>query len=172
MGGGNSPNKGELDARTVGPVVRAGMENPLCAVNDVSVIPGLDFAYVAFGFTLQAEATFAEIVRVRGSEAQPEASKAAFAGGIHAGYFLATFLSLGAELRIQWWLNPPFAVQDHKPNTSYDLVSVGLGPRLHFPLGPGVWIHPGVAYTRGFDPPMTPGSFNDNVVQLDVPVVF
>jgi hypothetical protein len=171
MGGGNTPDPGALDARTVGPVIRAGMDNPLFAVNDFSMIPGFDIAYVAHGLTLQAEATFAEIVRVRGEKAQLEASKTAVTGGVHAGYFLTDFLSLGAELRLQWWIDPPFAVQNNKPNTSYHLASLGVGPRLHFRLGPDVWIRPGVAYTRGFDPPMTPTSFNDNIVQLDIPVV-
>jgi hypothetical protein len=172
MGGGDTPNPGEADARTVGPVIRAGMDNSLFAVNDVAFIPGLDVAYVAHGFTAQAEATFFQLERVRGAKAQAEASKTNLTGGIHLGYFLAPFLSLGAELRIQWWLDPPFNVQNHKPNTSYDLTSLGVGPRLHFQLARDIWIRPGVSYTRGFDPPMTPKGFNDNVVQLDVPVVF
>jgi len=172
MGGGNTPNKGELDARTVGPVIRAGMDNPLFAVNDLSIIPGLDLAYVDHGLTLQAEATVCELERVRGEEVQLEASKTAFVGGAFIGYFLTDFLSLGAELRIQWWIDPPLAVQNHKPNTSYDLTSLAVGPRFHFRLGPRVWIRPGVAYVRGFDPPMTPKAFNDSIVQLDIPVVF
>ena len=171
-GGGDTPNKGQLDARAVGPVIRAGMDNTLFAVNDVSLIPGFDIAYVADGLTLQAEANLCELLRVRGAEAQLEASRTAFTGGVHAGYFVTDFLSIGVEFRIQWWLDPPFAVESHKPNTSYDLTSVGVGPRLHFKLGPDVWIRPGVAFTRGFDPPMTPKAFNDDVVQLDVPVVF
>lgn len=172
QGGGNTPNKGEADARTVGPVIRSGMDNPLFAVNDLSVIPGVDLAYVAHGLTVQAEATVAQLERVRGAEVQFEASKTAFCGGVHAGYFLTDFLSVGTELRLQWWLNPPFAVQDHKPNTSYDLTSLAVGFRLHVPAGNGAWVHPGFSYTRGFDPPMTPKTFNDNIVQIDVPVVF
>lgn len=172
MGGGNTPNKGELDARNVGLVVRAGMDNSLFAVNDLALIPGVDIAYVAHGLTVQAEATFFQLERVRGSEAQFEASKTNLTGGIHVGYFVADFFSLGAEVRMQWWLNPPFTVQDHKPNTSYDLTSLGVGPRFHFKLADDVWIRPGLSYTRGFDPPMTPKAFDYNVVQLDVPVVF
>ena len=171
MGGGNTPDKGALDARTVGPVIRAGMDNSLFAVDDLALIPGVDIAYVAHGITLQVEATFFQLERVRGAQAQLEASKTNLTGGIHAGYFLTDFLSVGAELRLQWWLNPPFAVQDHKPGTSYNLSSLGVGPRLHFKLGSDIWIRPGISYTRGFDPPMTHPA-NDNVVQLDVPIVF
>jgi hypothetical protein len=172
MGGGDTPNKGEADARTVGPVVRAGMDNSLFAVNDLALIPGVDIAYVAHGFTAQVEATLFQLERVRGAKAQLEASKTNLTAGVHVGYFLADFLSLGAEFRVQWWINPPFTVQDHKPNTSYDLTSLGVGPRFHIHLDKDVWIRPGVSYTRGFDPPMTPKSFDYNVVQIDVPVVF
>jgi hypothetical protein len=172
MGGGNTPDKGALDARTVGPGIRSGMDNPLFGVNDFSVIPGLDVAYIAHGLTLQAEVTFAQLERVRGAEAQLEASKTAMTAGAHFGFFLASYLSFGAEVRFQWWINPPFAVQTHKPNTSYDLTSLTIGPRLHFQLGPHMWIRPGVSFTRGLDPPMTPSSFNENVAQLDIPLVF
>jgi hypothetical protein len=172
MGGGNTPDKGALDARTVGPGIRSGMDNPLFGVNDFSVIPGLDVAYIAHGLTLQAEVTVAQLERVRGAEAQLEASKTAMTAGAHFGFFLSSYLSFGAEVRFQWWINPPFAVQTHKPNTSYDLTSLTIGPRLHFQLGPHLWIRPGVSFTRGLDPPMTPSSFNENVAQLDVPLVF
>ncbi len=171
MGGGDSPDKGALDARTVGPFVRAGMDNALFAVNDFTIIPGIDVAYVAHGVTLQAEATLFQLERVRGATQQHEASKTNFTSGIHAGYFLASFLSIGVDLRYQRWLDPPFVVETHKPGTSLDLTSLGVGPRFHFKLAPGLSIHPGIAYTRGFDHPMTsPGNYN--VVQLDIPVSF
>ena len=80
-------------------------------------------------------------------------------------------LSIGAELRYQRWLAAPQAVNQNKPGTSVDLLSMGVGPRLHFKLGPGVWMRPGIAYVRGFDAPMT-RPLNDNIVELDIPVVF
>jgi hypothetical protein len=171
MGGGNAPDKGELDARTVGPVVRAGMENGLFAVNDIAVLPGLDLAYVEHRFTAQIEGTVGQLWRVRGAAQDPDSAKTVFTSGFHAGYFLADFLSIGAELRYERWINAPSVVKQHKPGTSLDLLSMGVGPRLHFKLAPGIWIRPGIAYTRGFDHPMT-SSANDNIVQLDVPVVF
>jgi hypothetical protein len=171
MGGGDTPDKGALDARTVGPVVRAGMDNALFAVNDLTVVPGLDVAYVAHGLTVQVEVTLFQLERVRGSAVQLEASKTNLTSGLHVGYFVASFLSLGAELHYQRWINAPFAVEQGKPGTSWDLPSVTAGPRLHFELAPGLWLRPGVAYTRGFNHPMTSPA-NDNVVQLDVPVIF
>jgi hypothetical protein len=170
MGGGDTPDKGALDARTVGPIARADMDNSLFAVNDLAIIPGIDLAYVAYGFTAQVEATLFQLERVRGSAAQPEASKTNLTAGFHAGYFFIPNLSFGAEVRYQRWLNAPIAVDKDKPGTSVDMVSLGFGPRLHFQVG-SVWLRPGVAFTRGFDHPMTsPGNYN--VVQLDVPVVF
>ena len=171
MGGGDKPDAGALDARTVGPVVRAAMDNALFAVNDLTVIPGLDLAYVARGFTAQVEATLFELERVRGSVAQHEASKTNLTSGVHLGYFLLDLLSIGADLHYQRWLNAPIAVDQHKPGTSVDLLSVSVGPRLHFELAEGVWFRPGIAYTRGFDHPMTSPA-NDNIVQVDLPLAF
>jgi hypothetical protein len=174
MGGGDTPDKGALDARTVGPVARASMDNALFAVNDLALIPGIDVAYVANGLTLQLEATFFQLERVRGSAQQLEASKTNLTTGFHAGYYVMSALSLGVDLRYQRWLDPPFAVEKPKPGlttTSLDQLSLGVGPRFHFKLGGGVAIHPGLSYTRGFDHPMTsPGNYN--VVQLDIPVTF
>jgi hypothetical protein len=171
MGGGNTPDKGALDARTVGPVVRADMDNVLFAVNDFGVLPQIDVAYVGQGLTTQVEATLGQLQRVRGAEQDPDASKTVFTTGIHVGYFLVDALSIGGELRYQRWIVAPSSVKTHKPGTSVDMLSTGVGPRLHFKLAPGVWTHPGIAYTRGFDHPMTSPA-NDNVIQLDVPVVF
>jgi hypothetical protein len=171
MGGGNTPEKGALDARTVGPVVRADMDNALFAVDDFAVLPGIDIAYVGYGLTTQVEATIGQLQRVRGEAQDPDASKTVFTSGIHVGYFLLDALSIGGELRYQRWIVAPSTVNLHKPGTSVDMLSMGVGPRLHFKLAPGVSIHPGIAYTRGFDHPMTSPA-NDNIIQLDVPVVF
>jgi hypothetical protein len=171
MGGGNTPDAGPLDARKVGPNVRAAMDNALFAVDDISFIPGLDLAYVAHGFTAQVEATLFQLERVRGAANQPEAHKTNFTSGLHAGYFIVPWLSLGAELRYQYWIDGPIAVENHTAGTSVDMLSFAAGPRLHFKVAPNIWIRPGVAYSRGFDHPLTsPGNYN--IVQLDVPVVF
>jgi hypothetical protein len=171
MGGGDKPDAGALDARTVGQAVRSMLENSLFAVNDLAIVPGIDFGYVGHGFTAQLEATLFQLERVRGSAADPDAAKTNLTGGVHLGYFLFDALSIGAELRYQRWLQAPLAVQQNKPGTSVDQLSFGVGPRLHFELGDGVWIRPGVAYTRGFDAPMS-RPMNDNIVQLDVPIIF
>lgn len=171
MGGGDTPDAGALDARNVGVPVRAGLDNSLFAVNDIAVIPGIDFAYVASGFTAQLEVTLFQLNRVRGDKADPDASKTNLTGGLHLGYFLTDMISVGAELRYQRWLSAPKAVNNNLPGTSVDLLSMGVGPRFHFKLGPGIWMRPGIAYVRGFDAPMSRPR-NDNIVQLDIPVIF
>ncbi len=107
MGGGDTPSAGALDARKEGINVRVDMDNPIFAVNDFAVNGGLDVAYVDHGFTAQAEATVGQLWRVRGAQNQQEADKAVLTSGVHIGYFLAPLLSLGAELRYQYWINAP-----------------------------------------------------------------
>jgi hypothetical protein len=170
MGGGDTPDKGAADARNAGPLARAAMDNALFAVNDFTVIPGIDVAWVGHGFTAQIEATLFQLMRVRGSAADPDASKTNFTTGIHAGYFVLDMLSIGAELRYQRWLQAPLAVQKDATGALVDNVTFGVGPRLHFEVG-GMWIRPGLAYTRGIDAPMAAAA-NYHIVQLDVPVVF
>lgn len=169
MGGGDTPDAGQADARAAGPWARAAMDNALFAVNDWTTIPGIDVAYVGKGFTLQAEATLFELVRVRGAQAQHEATKTNFTAGIHAGWFATRMLSIGAELRYQRWIDAPFAAETGK--TSVDNMTVAIGPRLHFPLGGSSWVRPGVAFSRGVDRPLS-GTMNADLVQVDVPVIF
>jgi hypothetical protein len=169
MGGGDTPDAGQADARSAGPWARAAMDNALFAVNDWATIPGIDVAYVGHDFTVQAEATLFELVRVRGAQAQHEATKTNFTAGLHAGWFATRMLSLGAELRYQRWIDAPFAAETGK--TSVDNMTFAIGPRLHFPIGGSSWVRPGIAYSRGVDRPLA-GTMNAELVQLDVPVVF
>jgi len=169
MGGGDTPDAGQVDARNAGVYARAAMDNALFAVNDWTTIPGIDVAYVGHGFTVQAEATFFELVRVRGSAVQHEATKTNFTAGLHAGWFATRNLSLGAELRYQRWIDAPFAVEQGKATA--DNMTFAIGPRLHFPVGGSTWVRPGVAFARGVGAPLA-GTMNADIVQLDVPVVF
>jgi hypothetical protein len=172
MGGGNTPDKGVTDARSAGQFARSQMDDSLFAVNDVALIPGVDLAWVHAGLTLQAEATLFQLWRVRGAEAQPEATKTNFTSGVHVGYYLTPFLSLGLDVRYQRWLNAPIAVDHDATGTKIDNWTAALGPRLHIPLGKTVKIHPGLAYARGLDKPMAASTPNYDIVQFDIPVTF
>jgi hypothetical protein len=178
MGGGNTPSAGVTDARSAGQYARSQMDNALYAVDDFALIPGLDFAWVGSGFTLQAEATLFQLWRVQGSginpatksAPDPDSTKTNFTSGIHAGYFVIPLLSIGADLRYQRWIAAPTAIKK-AASDFVDNWTMAIGPRLHLPLGGGVKIHPGIAYAMGLDKPML-SPFDYHIVQLDIPVTF
>jgi hypothetical protein len=142
------------------------MDNALYAVNDAAIIGGATFAYVDRGITLQAEATVFELVRVRGSEAQPDKTKTNLTTGIHAGYFVLPQLSLGGELRYQRYLSTPKFVETDPTSTLRDTLSVAAGARAHVKLAGKQWLRPALAYARGLDDPMSGRSYQ--VIQIDL----
>jgi hypothetical protein len=158
MGGGDSPDAGLVTARNDGAFARAAMD-------------GIDIAYVGHGFTVQAEATLFELVRVRGAAAQHEATKTNFTAGLHAGWFPLRMLSIGAEFRYQRWIDAPFKVEKDSTGDTWDNFTFAFGPRFHVPVGESSWLRPGVAFSRGIDKPMA-GAMNADLVQVDVPYVF
>jgi hypothetical protein len=168
QGGGNSPDPDRASATRSGVLARSAMDNALFAVNDLVVIPGVDAAWVAGGFTVQLEMTLLQLTRVRGADAQPDASRTNFTSGVHVGYFLLPELSLGAELRHQRWLSTPAAVE--RDASLRDTTTFAVGPRAHIQLAEKLWLRPGIAYARGLDQPMTRSHYN--IVQFDLPFVF
>lgn len=170
-GGGDTPSPGAQNSRVKGVNARAQMDNALFAVNDFTLIPGIGAAYVAHGLTVQVEATLLHLMRVRGEAVQKEASKTNLTMGLHVGYFVTSFLSVGAELRYQRWLNAPFAVEKDASEASRDTLSVAIGPRAHIKLG-SLWLRPGIAYQRGLDKPLAAATPNYHIVQFDLPLFF
>lgn len=187
--GGGGGNPGDYspfakNARLKGVPARASMDNAMFAVNDFTVFPGVGFAYVAHGLTIQAEATILQLMRVRGENDQPEKSKLNSTFGLHVGYFVIPQLSFGAEFHYQRWLNGPIGMENaenidegarNRAQTlaaaSRDQGTVQIGPRAHFKVG-DVWIRPGIGYERGTDFPMSAASNNYHNVQLHVPIIF
>ncbi len=169
-GGGDHPDLGQKTARSVGIYARSAMDNSLFAVNDLAVIPGFDIAYVAHGFTVQAEATLFQLTRVRGSVDQKDAHRTNFTTGLHVGYFFVPFLSAGVELRHQRWLSTPSNVAADTTDSLRDTTTFAFGPRFHFQLAPGVWFRPAVALALPLDDPMKKSSYK--VAQLDLPFSF
>jgi len=167
-GGGNGGDVAMLGANKAAVAARSGMDNALFAINDTAVSVGVDLAYIADGLTVQAEATVLEAIRVRGDQVQADATKTNLTSGLHAGYFVLDFLSIGAELRYQRYLSTPSFVA--ATPTNRDNLSVAAGLRAHFDLGDKRWLRPGIAYARGLDDPMTGAGYS--VVQVDVPFAF
>jgi hypothetical protein len=154
------------DANKMGALARSAMDNAMFAVDDFALLPGVDFAWVDDGATVQIEATLMQLFRVRGEG--PDAARTNLTLGLHVGYFLAPQVSVGAELRYQRFLSTPAAVAKDPPTR--DVLSFAAGPRLHLQLAETIWIRPGLSYGRGLDDPMSNRDYG--IVQLDVPVSF
>jgi hypothetical protein len=180
-GGGDDAKPEKIAANGAGIRARSAMDNAMFAVNDLTVFPGVDFAYVAGGFTAQIEATVLQLTRVKGDKQpamgapkNPDKSKTNFTMGVHVGYFLFPFLSVGAEWRHQRWLSTPKAVEADEasmnPQGTRDTSTFAVGPRFHFKLSDSVWFRPGVAYAMATDSPMEKAKYK--IVQLDLPIAF
>jgi hypothetical protein len=188
-GGGDSVNPGADAANKVGVRARSAMDNALFNPNYLSLAPGIGFAFIKAGFTAQGEVTLIQAFRVRGAASSPDTTITNLTMGVHVGYFIVRQLSLGAEIHHQRFLSTPAPVaKDERPvcpagtmsmtcnPSTYrvlglrDTSTFAVGPRLHFPIGEGSWIRPGLAYARGIDDPLSAAGYN--MVQIDVPITF
>ena len=176
MGGGSAPDAAASGADTAGVAARSGMDNSMFAVNYMTIIPGVDFAFVDHNLTLQAEATLFQLFRVKGSDTtsiSPDATRTNSTMGIHLGYFILPSISLGSEIRYQRWLSTPtrivMGVKSDFPSANIDTVSFAVGPRFHFKVG-RTWLRPGISYSQVLDEPFSSSHYR--IVQVDLPVVF
>ncbi|MEO6599433.1 MAG: hypothetical protein ABIQ16_06140 [Polyangiaceae bacterium] len=167
FGSGGTTNSlaSKKSATAVGISTRSAFDNAMFAVDYFTVFPGVDIAFVKAGFTLQGEATFLQLTRVRGPS---DDSRSNLTLGVHAGYFIAPFLSVGAELRHQRWLSTPAAIKG-KDNLR-DTTTFAIGPRFHFKVSDSMWFRPGVSVSVPLDDPMKKSDYT--IVQLDLPVSF
>jgi hypothetical protein len=167
-GGGNSPDLAARAAMLKGIAARSGMDNAMFAANYFTIFPGVGFAYVAHGLTVQVEATLLELIRTRGDNVDKESTRTNLTMGAHVGYFILPELSLGVELRHQRWLSTPAAVEANP--AARDTTTFAVGPRLHFKLSDTAWFRPGIVYARALDKPLSTNDYN--IVQLDLPFSF
>jgi hypothetical protein len=185
-GGGDDASPKAAAANAAGMRARSAMDNAMFAVNDFTIFPGVGLAFLHSGFTVQVEATLLQLMRVRGgtqpamgSPKNPDSSKTNFTTGLHVGYFLFPFLSVGAELRHQRFLSTPRAVAlDDDPESTPAIAPQGLrdtttfavGPRFHLQLTEKLWLRPGFAFAMALDAPMERAEYK--IVQLDLPLAF
>ena len=186
-GAGNTPNLGAAGAATAGVAARSGMDNAMFAVNYMTGIAGVGFAYVDHKFTAQVEATLLELFRVKGDAATPmnltatDSTRTNSTVGLHLGYFVIPQLSFGGEIRYQRCLSTitrlnAMGIKSNIPDVNKDTVTFAVGPRAHFKMSKSMWVRPGISYSRGLDEPLNSataarvGSYN--MVQVDVPVIF
>jgi hypothetical protein len=176
MGAGNTPDAGAATADTAGVRARSAMDNAMFAVNYFTAIVGGDLAYVDHKVTVQLEATLFQLMRVRGENAgsATDSSRTNSTVGLHAGYFIVPFLSLGGELRYQRWLTTPtqLSMGNKVPiaDVAKDTMTVAFGPRAQFQLSKGIFLRPGISYARALDKPVSDASYN--VIQVDLPLYF
>jgi hypothetical protein len=181
-GGGDAPNVGAAKTNAASVTARPA-DNAMFAVNYLTEIVGVDFAYVNHSFTAQGEATLLQFVRVRGgrSEGGSDRFRTNSAVGLHVGYFVGSHISVGSDLHYQRWLSHPTMLSASTgarvawSDANMDMVTVAAGPRLHFRLGKQAWIRPGISFVRGldargFDAPLL--TAQTTAVQIDVPIMF
>lgn len=166
-GGGDDPDPAQAAANAAGIPARSAFDNAMFAVNYLTVFPGVDFAYVDAGLTLQAEVTVFQLLKTRGPDAADD-SNTNFTGGLHAGYFLIPELSLGAEIRHQRWLSTPTPVESNEDLR--DTTTFAVGPRVHLKLGETMWLRPALAFAMPLDKPMSDSKHK--IIQLDLPFAF
>jgi len=167
-GGGNNPDKDTQKALGAGNLARSSMDGASFAVNELALVPGVDLAYAAHGFTVQGEATLGQLLRTRGEDVQKDAARTNFLSGIHVGYFVLPFLSVAVEGRYQRWLTTSAAI-DKDPSVR-DNLTAASGLRAIIPVRGSMKMLPGVSYAMGFRGPV--GDRDYHIIQADIPVVF
>ena len=169
MGGGANPDKGSVEVNHGAMLARGGMDDALFMPDYITALPGLDLAYVTKGFTVQGEITLGILTKVRGPETE-KSTNSDLSMGLHLGYFLFPFVSVGAELRHQRWLSTPRFVGADLSRELRDVTSLSLGPRAHIELEEDFKFRPGFSMTFGLDRPMSSSHYK--VVQIDLPFTF
>lgn len=166
-GGGNTPDASVAAAHKAGTLVRAFMAGSMFAANDLNIPLGVDFGFVARGFTAQLETGFSAGFRVRGELVQADSTKVNSTSGLLVGYYVVPEVSIGGELWYQRYLTTPAAVE--KDPSQRDNLSVAGGVRATV-KGAGATFRPGVSYGVGLR-----GQVSDkhvHMVQIDLPVSF
>ncbi len=165
-GGAKATDPLTTAATAAGLYSRSAMDNAMFAVNDFTLFPGVDFAYVGHGLTVQIEATLLQLLRVKNEATQTDAFRTNFTAGLHTGFFVTRWLTLTAELRYQRWLSTPDAVAADE--TLRDNLSLAVGPRFHVKWGRG-FLRPGIAYNAGLAGRLSSNSYH--MVLIDIPYV-
>lgn len=179
-GGGEAPDPRTARTNAASITARPADET-MFAANYLTELVGADVVYVRRGFTVQAEATLQEGLRVRGedSAAGTDAFRTRMTLGAHAGTTLRGRVALGADVLYQRWLSHPTELDmtgAKVPLADDDLarLTVSAGVRVHVRVG-AVAMSPGLSYTRGLGAPdrgpMIVTS-RTNAITFDVPVMF
>jgi hypothetical protein len=149
-------------------LARSAMDNNAFAASDLGFPTGLSLAFVHHGITAQIDGTIIPSGRVKGTGAEGDGAKVNSTLGFFLGYMIIPELSLGAELRYQYYLLPP-AIVDTDPSAR-DNLSAGGGVRFEIELSDTSRIRPGLCLSTGLSGYVEQQSFH--MVQFDVPISF
>jgi hypothetical protein len=168
-GTSNSADRGAQFTNIYAMYARSGFDNALFMPDYLSILPGVDVAWVTKNLTLQAEINIVFLSKVRGIQ-QLKSALQDFSMGLHAGYFFYPWLSAGLDFRWQNWLSTPRYVQQELSHDSRNSLTFGLGPRFHMKLSDTLRFRPGLSMSFGLDQPMSSSHYK--IVQLDLPFSF
>jgi hypothetical protein len=167
-GGGDGSDIDGVFLQRQGALARSTMDNNSFAANDLGFPTGLSLAFVHRGFTAQVDGTVIPSGRVKGTGTEGDGAKVNSTFGLFVGYYVIPEISLGAELRYQYYLLPPSLV-DRDPSAR-DNLTVGAGGRLEIELSDSARVRPGVCLSTGVLGYVEQQSFR--MVQFDLPISF
>jgi hypothetical protein len=167
-GGGDGADADGLFLQRQGALARSAMENNSFAVNDLGFPTGLSLAIVQRGFTAQVDGTIIASGRVKGTGAEGDQAKVNSTFGLFLGYLVIPEISVGLELRYQYYLLPP-ALVDQDPSAR-DNLTAGAGGRIEIELSDTTHVKPGICLSTGLVGYVEQQSFH--MVQFDVPISF
>jgi hypothetical protein len=173
MGGGDAPPALAASSIATGIPTRSAMDNALFAVNYMTPIVGLGFAYMNWGFTFQAEATVLQLIRVRGENHRSASDdmRTNFTAGASVGYLIHQLLTASAEFHYQHWISAPRLLNPMTGNApAPNQASFELGLRTNLAFSRTVLARPGVAFGMGIGGAMEAKEYR--VLHLDFPVTF
>lgn len=165
----------DSQALSAGRRARMSLENAIFATNYTVLIAGAGLAWLYEGLTVQLELTLLHGIGSRAPVASPYDDFTNIVGSLWVGYAIMPWLFVGAELRHQHFLDMPRALASAQtadpslPQQEHQ-TSLGGGVRVRIPIAGSIALPLGVSYTRGLNGWMA--SRDDNVVQLDLPLVF
>jgi hypothetical protein len=167
-GGGDGSDEDALLLQRQGMLARSAMDNNAFVVNDLGFPTGLSFAFVHRGVTAQVDGTVIASGRVKGAGNVNDSARVNATSGLFLGYFLVPEISVGAELRYQYFLLPPaFVEQDPSARSN---LTAGAGTRVDIELSGASRMRPGLCLSMGLAGYVEQQSYR--MVQFDVPISF
>ena len=167
-GGGDGADADTVLLQRQAALARSAMDNNAFVPNDLGFPTGLSLAFVHRGVTAQVDGTIIPSGRVKGTGGANDGARVNSTAGFFLGYMLFPEISIGAELRYQYFLLPPAFVEQDP--TARDNLTAGGGARLEVELSDTSRARPGICVSAGLAGKVEQQSYR--MVQFDVPISF